>query len=312
MNVRARTAAELSNGVAHPTILPYEWMSDTQPVNVSLSRKTRATAFDFDVHRTFEVGILLVGSEERCFGRTIRGFSAGDAWCIPAWEPHGWHTVAPPTEELTIHFIPGFLGDARISGVSWLSFFALPAGSRPTIASPQGQGSVLAIGRDLADELAAQQLGWTDMVRCGVLRLLTIFARDSGLPYNDRRWKDLPPNRLQRIMPAIELVYEDVSTRLPLDKAAEACGVSTAWFRELFRETMGVTYGRFEHRARLAHATRLLLGTDEPVDAVGEQTGFADGSHFHRAFHRHYGCTPTDFRTRGRPTAPGPASAARR
>jgi len=58
--------------------------------------------------------------------------------------------------------------------------------------------------------------------------------------------------------------------------------------------------GREHGEARVAHAARLLLGTDRSVEAIGEQTGFTDGSHFHRAFLKHYGCTPTEFRLQGR------------
>jgi len=57
---------------------------------------------------------------------------------------------------------------------------------------------------------------------------------------------------------------------------------------------------QFERRARLADAARLLLGTDRSVEAIGEHTGFTDGSRFHRAFLKHYGCTPTEFRLQGR------------
>jgi len=35
-----------------------------------------------------------------------------------------------------------------------------------------------------------------------------------------------------------------------------------------------------------------------PVEAIARNAGFVDGSHLHRAFVRHYGCTPREYRAR--------------
>lgn len=65
---------------------------------------------------------------------------------------------------------------------------------------------------------------------------------------------------------------------------------------------MALPAAQFERGARLAHAARLLRGTDRSVETIGEQTGLTDASHFRRAFLKHYGCTPTGFRLQGRET----------
>jgi AraC-like DNA-binding protein len=65
---------------------------------------------------------------------------------------------------------------------------------------------------------------------------------------------------------------------------------------------MGVTFGRFALRARLHQAAHLLLHTGIPIDTIAKDTGFADGSHLHRAFVRTYDCTPAQYRKRRRAT----------
>ena len=294
---------DLPDDTVHPKVLPFEWLSEAQPIVGNVAREEHLTAFDFDVHHTFEMGVLLSGQEERRLERTVRVFNAGDAWWTPAWEPHGWRTTIPPTDELVIHFIPELLGDCQIGGVSWLSFFALPAESRPRVRSASTRDQVLAIGHELASEFTAQQLGWIDVARCSLIRLLTLFARESGLPHSDTRWRGSHPSGLERIMPAIDLVHADLGFRVPLAAAAKKCGLSPSWFRRLFRENIGITFARFERRARLAEAARMLLGTNRSVESVAAETGFADGSHFIVAFSKHYGCTPDEFRTLSRQTA---------
>ena len=298
-------AADVPSEIGHPKVLPFEWMNAARPVTGNVAHEADLTIFDFDVHHTFEVGILLAGQEERHFERTVRLYGVGDAWWTPAWEPHGWRTTVPPTSEIVIHFIPELLGDSLIGGVSWLSFFALPPESRPIIANSSTRRRVLAIGHELAEEFAAERLAWVDMVRCSLLRLLTLFARESGLPHSDVRWRGPHPSGLERILPAIDLVHAEFDTRLPLAAAAKACGLSPSWFRRIFKENTGMTYARFERRARLGKAARILLGSSQSVESVANQTGFADGSHFIVAFTKHYGCTPDEFRRLSRRTRPG-------
>jgi transcriptional regulator GlxA family with amidase domain len=86
-----------------------------------------------------------------------------------------------------------------------------------------------------------------------------------------------------------------------LDEAAEACGLGRAQFSIVFREVVGLSFGRFSRRLRLGVVAQLLLGTDRPVAAIAAETGFVDASHLHRTFVKHYGCTPNAYRLEHRP-----------
>ncbi len=59
---------------------------------------------------------------------------------------------------------------------------------------------------------------------------------------------------------------------------------------------MGVTFGRFALRARLAFAAHRLLSTDLSVEAIAAEANFTDASHLHRHFVKHYGQTPRAYR----------------
>ncbi len=66
--------------------------------------------------------------------------------------------------------------------------------------------------------------------------------------------------------------------------------------RRVFHRTFGVSFGRFTLRTRMAMASRLLACTELSVGEIAAQTGFADGSHLHRMFTRHFSCTPGEYR----------------
>ncbi len=283
-----------------PRVLELDWLNAEYPVDGDVVHTERPTPLDSDVHHTFEAGILLAGKQERHFEGLVRVVEPGDAWWTAAWEPHGWRVTAAATDELVIHFVPELLGEAAIEGRSWLSFFAGAPDQRAATTSAETRRRVLNLGGQLADEFARKRWGWRDMARSGLVQLLTIVTRDSGPPREEASGRESAPGMLSRIMPAIELLHSDLSTRLPVSAAADVCGLSRSWFRSLFQDTMGMTYSRFERRARLARAARLLLTTNAPIEAIAQEAGFADGSHFHRAFFKHYARTPDEFRTRGR------------
>ena len=82
-------------------------------------------------------------------------------------------------------------------------------------------------------------------------------------------------------------------------EAAHACGMSRSLLNHLFHQAVGVSFVQLRTRAHLTYAAHLLLTTDLKVEQVAAEAGFSDGSHLHRVFPKHYGCTPGQYRARG-------------
>jgi AraC family transcriptional regulator, positive regulator of tynA and feaB len=55
---------------------------------------------------------------------------------------------------------------------------------------------------------------------------------------------------------------------------------------------------------RLARARGELAARGEPISVIARRWGFADSSHFTRAFRTHYGTTPSDYRASTRDAEP--------
>jgi AraC-like DNA-binding protein len=255
-----------------------------------------------DMHHAFEVDIMLAGTEVHAFEGIEITATTGDVVLIPAWEPHGWRTIGDLREECVVHFLPELLGEEAFEGLSWLSLFAARPLDRSQTRSAAARAEAVAIGRRIVDEHVERGFAWRDMIRLELARLLALLAREwpPALRDSTRSTK----TGLSRVVPALEMVQTDCSRRIGMAEAAAACGFSTAHFHEVFRATMGVTFGRFAVRARLYRCAHLLLHTDLPVDSIARETGFADGSHLHRAFVNTYGCTPAEYGKRRRTKAP--------
>jgi AraC family transcriptional regulator len=77
---------------------------------------------------------------------------------------------------------------------------------------------------------------------------------------------------------------------------AAAAGVHPDHLARAFRMRFGVPVGVYVRRLRLEWAATRLDGTDAPIVQIALEAGFADQSHFTRAFKRHIGLTPAQYR----------------
>lgn len=84
-----------------------------------------------------------------------------------------------------------------------------------------------------------------------------------------------------------------------VDSAARKAGLSRRRFTQLFRESEGESWHSRLTRLRLHHAAVVLRTTKLPVRAVAFESGYADLSHFYRAFRAMHGAPPAAFRNSG-------------
>ncbi|PWE30612.1 AraC family transcriptional regulator [Maritimibacter sp. 55A14] len=86
--------------------------------------------------------------------------------------------------------------------------------------------------------------------------------------------------------------------------------VSPRTLERRFASALGMTPFEAGKRIRLAHAERLLRGTDRSITRIAHETGFSDVSHFIRVFKAVYDTTPEVWRAR-EVTDPGSEAAGR-
>lgn len=143
-----------------------------------------------------------------------------------------------------------------------------------------------ALARRIAVELRAQDLGWSLATEGLVLQLIAGTSRDAA------RGARLPWLRNAR-----DLLHEGVP-EIPgsLTELAGAVGVHPAHLARCFRREYGQTVGEYARALRLEWAAEQLALDDAPLAEIALRAGFADQSHFTRAFRQHAGITPGRYR----------------
>jgi AraC family transcriptional regulator len=107
-----------------------------------------------------------------------------------------------------------------------------------------------------------------------------------------------PPRWMNSIR---DLLQDRFSERLSLEAIADSVGIHPAHLTRIYRRLHGCTLGDQVRKLRIEFACRRLTTTDAPLVEIALAAGFADQSHFSRAFKREMGVSPAAFRKSARP-----------
>ncbi|HSZ60196.1 MAG TPA: AraC family transcriptional regulator [Terriglobales bacterium] len=139
------------------------------------------------------------------------------------------------------------------------------------------------VGSDAAGNLVADELG----VESLLAEMLGCVARMRCENV------DHPPAWLGRV---VEKLAAEYSERLTLDELSAEAGIHPVHLSRVFRKFVREGIGERVHRLRIRSACEQMLTRELSMAEISLATGYADQSHFTRAFRRATGMTPAAFR----------------
>lgn len=144
---------------------------------------------------------------------------------------------------------------------------------------------------------------WLDALQCqavncqlhALLNLAIAQAWDSLLPQQAEKCRDIlhGPHQLTTVLQYIE---EKLS--MPLNNAdlARRCNLSRDYFVRRFTCEIGQTPAHYIRERRIARAAQMLRFSQESLERIAQQCGFADRFHFSRVFSKIMGSPPAAYR----------------
>lgn len=226
-------------------------------------------------HDHVQLVVVLEGALDLMLGGTRYTCTPGTVFTEPAGDRHsnafgsaGGHVV----------IIKPHPDRADVFGDCWNVFEGLTHVQHAGIRSLAWRMAYEMRRPDAATPLAVQGLA---------LEVLGTAARIQG-PGRTR-----PPRWLRQ---AEEIIRARYLEGIDLDALAEIVDVHPVHLARAFRKYHRMSIGDFVRRLRLDWAMGRLAATEDPLAELALAAGFADQSHFTRAFKAHTGTTPGRYR----------------
>jgi AraC family transcriptional regulator len=172
--------------------------------------------------------------------------------------------------------------------------FCAPAGFRDGSVFPNDvlwhaqSSAILTLGHRIREELTAGDDAADLALESVALDLFSMRLRASRHhPRNEPPW----------LRQLVTRLHDSPIDQLPsLSTVARETGLHAVYIARAFRSHMGCSLGTYVRRIRLDGAAVHLKHRGASIAEVAHAAGFADQSHFARAFRRRYGVSPSSYR----------------
>lgn len=155
-------------------------------------------------------------------------------------------------------------------------------------------------GLDLALAFIERDLGIE--VSRAVARSLVMYHRRTGGQSQFSTLLELEP-KSDRIQKVLTYARRHLSNRLDVEELAGVAALGTRQFNRVFLRETGQSPAKAIENLRLETARSLMEDTDQTIDSIAQQTGFADRDRMRRAFLRAFGQPPQTIRRATRTSA---------
>ncbi|HEU4405640.1 MAG TPA: AraC family transcriptional regulator [Polyangiaceae bacterium] len=235
--------------------------------------------------------VFYTGGSATVEQRGLWQLHAGDAFLIPAGEPHRFRALERP-EAWALGLCPVcLLADG--GGALLEPFERVRSGAAAAVTIPEGRRPFLeSLFRELkreTDEVASGGLA----VQKSLATLIVAEIARAGA------WGQ-PAGPADLVSDALRFIERRCLEPISLRDVAAALRRSPAHLTTAVRRATGRSVQAWIIAGRLSEARRRLAHTDEIVEVVAERVGYADVTHFTRVFRRAHGLTPAAWRARER------------
>lgn len=113
--------------------------------------------------------------------------------------------------------------------------------------------------------------------------------------FDTGRYQQGPARSLEGLRPVFQHIEENLEDGLPISQLASLAGMSEKYFITYFKQTVGITPGKYMYQVRMNRARDLLHQRQYSVKQIAALTGYPDAFSFSKAFKRYFKVSPSQF-----------------
>jgi AraC-like DNA-binding protein len=287
--------------MAQVELSQFQWLDipfDAEhPVAFGINVYPNKTQCHYDIHVGLEIGIVLSGASKRWFGSHSFQADKGQVWFAGLWEPHGFEVIKPPARHMVLEITPEFIDTPEpFTSFDWLKLFKVSPDRRPSVSSPADRDFALTMAKRFIEIIrGGHDANWLIRARLVLQEFLLYFTERIKEP-NQNVKRTEPFGQRQKLLPALMLLEHQRCQDVSIVEAARAAHMGRSSFSQMFRSAIGVSFGKYCQRRRLAGAIYDLRSTDLKLAAIAQRWGFCDAAHFVRLFKSVMHMTPSEYR----------------
>lgn len=95
---------------------------------------------------------------------------------------------------------------------------------------------------------------------------------------------------------AIQYIQFNYNRGIQVNDIVDYIGIDRSWFSHVFKEKMGIPPQKYLQQCRMEHAKKLLVTTDDTVEAIAGKVGYRDPFTFSKIFKKLTGESPRSYR----------------
>ena len=252
-------------------------------------------AKDFEIHRhpEIELSYCLEGAYTIGTGENRCQLNQGDLVVVNSMVAHeAFQSEVSPGRRLTIELGPSFLKE-HFSTAANLDFditvLHLQQKKNPAMQT------LMQLLEDTA-RLHQNPANLSDLALKGNLyHICAILLQELQDRHSAEATKRVAQD-VAKIDEALGFMYDHFAEAPDLDQVSQLCGYSKSHFCRVFKKIVGDTFHNVLNRHRIEIACLHLKESNAAVESIATQVGFPDTKGFCRAFKKHTGVTPSQYR----------------
>ena len=131
-----------------------------------------------------------------------------------------------------------------------------------------------------------------DSMACGALNRIIVYVLRNVLPN-----KSSGETHESYMKSALSYIRYNFKEKITLNETARFLHVSPNHFCKYFHKKVGVPFQEYLLTLRLKYACNLLQTSDKSITEICLESGFSSPAYFSRAFKKHFGKTPSAFKS---------------
>lgn len=247
-------------------------------------------------HTRFEITVVDAGSGRYMTPSGVFDMQPGDVFVFASNEPHFIAEVGEDGLSITnLHFEPRYLTDGgEEGGIPQYPDFCFSHAPDFKNRIPAGKAGVLReVLYHIAAELTDTPVGYTLSVRAMLHLMLIDLIRTHG-------YAALTPPGVQfsGMLQAMAYIDAHFCEAITLPDIAAAAGLTPNYFSALFKQLNSVTLWDYITAKRVEKAVGLIVSPDfdGTMLAIALACGFNNTANFNKAFRKHTGMTPSQYK----------------